>query len=352
MSLEVNLMGIKIRHKFSLDLHWPTSNPFLFCAHHKDNYPQGNGRFGPSSELLKGRNIGNDFVARDGWRMYHGAVVPGFPVHPHRGFETVTVVLEGLIDHSDSHGAAGRYGAGDIQWMTAGRGMQHAEMFPLVHENKPNPAELFQIWLNLPAKNKMVEPHYKMLWSEDVPVIATRNERGALKQIRLIAGSFESRMALAPAPDSWASNPNNNVRILLIRLDPGQHLEIDAVSASLSRNLYLYVGNQVDIQAEDQSESLQLENNQGVSLDGHSAFSFINSGVNTIDMLLLEGEPIMEPIVQYGPFVMNTQEEISKAFQDFRQTGFGGWPWDRPDPVHGSEARRFARYADGQSETR
>lgn len=346
-------MGKNIKSKFTLDLHWPTSNPFLFCAHHKDNYPQGNGKFGPSSELLKGRNIGNDFTARDGWRMYHGDIVPGFPEHPHRGFETVTVVLEGMIDHSDSHGAAGRYGAGDIQWMTAGSGMQHAEMFPLIHENRPNPAELFQIWLNLPAKSKMVDPHYKMLWSEDVPVLEDWNERGAMRQIRLIAGSFDGRQALAPAPDSWASDPANKVRILLVRLDHGQSLDLEAVSPTLSRSIYLYVGDQVEIKSGDEAaEYLKLENNQGASLNGNAAFSIANHGPNSVSLLLLEGEPILEPIVQYGPFVMNTQDEITKAFQDFRQTRFGDWPWDRSDPVHGHEARRFARYADGTTEER
>ncbi len=345
-------MNKKIKHKYSLDLQWPTSNPFLFCAHHKDGYPQGNGRSGPANELLKGRNIGNDFVARDGWRMYHGDSVPGFPVHPHRGFETVTVVLEGFIDHSDSHGAAGRYGAGDIQWMTAGRGLQHAEMFPLIHDHQPNPAELFQIWLNLPARNKMVEPHYKMLWSEDVPVIADRNERGALKEVRLIAGRYQGHIARPPSPDSWASDPANKVRILLVKLEPGQSLDLEPVSVSISRNLYLYVGDLVDIRDLEESESLSLENNQGVSLDGNTAFKVANTGSSIVNLLLLEGEPIMEPIAQYGPFVMNTQDEISKAFQDFRQTGFGGWPWNRPDPVHGQEARRFARYADGTVEER
>lgn len=107
-----------------LDFMWPVQNPFLFFAHHLDRYPAGNENMGPSASL-QGRNIGNDFKLKDGWRMYHGATVPGFPVHPHRGFETITVVLKGFVDHSDSHGQAGRYGEGDVQWMTAGSGLQH-----------------------------------------------------------------------------------------------------------------------------------------------------------------------------------------------------------------------------------
>ena len=139
---------IRIR---DLGFQWKTNNPFLFCVHHKDAYPRGNGEMGPDASLA-GRRIGNDFTVKDGWRMYHGRLIPGFPQHPHRGFETITIVLEGLVDHADSLGAAGRYGHGDIQWMTAGAGIQHCEMFPLVNQDRDNPLELFQIWLNLPKK--------------------------------------------------------------------------------------------------------------------------------------------------------------------------------------------------------
>ena len=109
---------------------WATDDPFLFCVHHDDAYPRGNEAMGPDASLA-GRSIGQDFDGKDGWRMYHGDVVPGFPQHPHRGFETVTIVRQGFIDHSDSLGATARFGAGDVQWLTAGRGIVHAEMFPL-----------------------------------------------------------------------------------------------------------------------------------------------------------------------------------------------------------------------------
>src|SRR3954467_6233137 len=92
---------------------WETADPFLFCVYHDDAYPRGNGRFGPDAALLNGRNLGQDFAGKDGWRMYHGMTVPGFPSHPHRGFETVTIVRKGLIDHADSLGAAARFGGGD-----------------------------------------------------------------------------------------------------------------------------------------------------------------------------------------------------------------------------------------------
>ncbi|HEY6458978.1 MAG TPA: pirin family protein, partial [Polyangiaceae bacterium] len=107
---------------------WATVDPFLFCAYHDDAYPAGNEALGPAASLA-GREMGQDFAGKDGWRMYHGTTVPGFPQHPHRGFETVTIVRRGLIDHSDSLGAAARFGGGDAQWLTAGRGVSHAEMF-------------------------------------------------------------------------------------------------------------------------------------------------------------------------------------------------------------------------------
>ena len=143
---------------------WPTIDPFLFCVHHDDDYPTGNGRFGPDASLA-GREMGADFEGVDGWRMYHGTEVPGFPQHPHRGFETVTYVRRGVIDHSDSLGAAARFGAGDTQWLTAGRGIVHSEMFPLLRDDEPNPLELFQIWVNLPAASKLTDPHFAMLWA-------------------------------------------------------------------------------------------------------------------------------------------------------------------------------------------
>ena len=156
---------------------WPTIDPFLFCVHHDDRYPAGNGRFGPAQSLA-GRELGADFAGVDGWRMYHGLEVPGFPQHPHRGFETVTYVRRGVIDHADSLGAAARFGAGDTQWLTAGRGIVHSEMFPLLHDDAPNPLELFQIWLNLPAESKLADPYFSMLWARDVPVVTTRDDHG------------------------------------------------------------------------------------------------------------------------------------------------------------------------------
>ena len=98
----------------ALGFPWVTPDPFLFCVYHEDAYPKGNALLGPDASL-SGRSLGQDFAGRDGWRMYHGLTVPGFPAHPHRGFETVTIVRHGFIDHADSLGAAARFGGGDVQ---------------------------------------------------------------------------------------------------------------------------------------------------------------------------------------------------------------------------------------------
>ena len=180
-------MSSPILETAPLGFQWPTLDPFLFCVHHDDAYPEGNDAFGPKASLA-GRDLGQDFAGKDGWRMYHGEVVPGFPQHPHRGFETVTVTRQGLVDHADSLGAAARYGEGDVQWLTAGRGIQHAEMFPLLREGEPNPMELFQIWLNLPAADKMVPAHFSMLWADTIPRLVERDAAGRASEIAVVAG--------------------------------------------------------------------------------------------------------------------------------------------------------------------
>src|SRR4051794_37123987 len=185
---------------------WVTADPFLFCVHHDDAYPAGNEQMGPAVSL-SGRELGQDFGRKDGFSMYHGRVVPGFPQHPHRGFETVTIVRSGLIDHSDSLGATARFGAGDTQWLTAGRGISHAEMFPLVKKDADNPLELFQIWLNLPRASKLVEPHFSMFWRDSVPVHESRDAAGRKTRVTIIAGAVGETQPKAPPPKSWASDP-------------------------------------------------------------------------------------------------------------------------------------------------
>ncbi len=325
-----------------LAFQWQTIDPFLFCVHHHDAYPRGNGLLGPAASL-EGRDIGQDFAGRDGWRMYHGDRIPGFPAHPHRGFETVTVVLRGFVDHSDSHGAAGRYGNGDVQWMTAGSGLQHAEMFPLLNTDSDNPLELFQIWLNLPRAKKYVEPHFKMLWAGDIPVVEPRDVRGGCTRVRLIAGSLDGTAAPAPAPDSRAAEPDADVAIWIIDMEPDTEWTLPAASAAARRGLYYFEGTGLEIAGDaiPSYHTAELRADRAVTL---------RTTAEAARILLLQGVPLDEPVVQYGPFVMNTRTEIQEAFEDYQRTRFGGWPWERADNVHDAGRGRFARYADGRLE--
>ncbi|NAS12954.1 pirin family protein [Poritiphilus flavus] len=326
-------MNSAVKRIFPLGFPWETQDPFLFCVYHLDHYPKGNEEMEPAVSL-EGRNLGNDFVIKDGWRMYHGLTVPGFPAHPHRGFETITIVNKGFCDHSDSLGAAGRFGEGDVQWMTAGRGVQHSEMFPLLQTERDNPLELFQIWLNLPAQSKFADPHFKMLWHEDIPVL---KEDGA--SLKLIAGAYQSTEAPAPAPDSWAANPENQVSIWNLLLDPNATFSIPA-AAGVNRTLYYYEGDKAQLLDE------QISVNTGIELHPEHTITLKN-GDRSSGFLLLEGKPIAEPVAKYGPFVMNTQKEIQQAMEEYRITQFGGWPWPHHDNVHDKSEGRFARYPDG-----
>jgi hypothetical protein len=322
---------------------WQTLDPFLFCVHHNDAYPQGNSRMGPNASLA-GRNLGQDFDGKDGWSMYHGQTVPGFPSHPHRGFETVTIVRRGLIDHSDSVGATARFGGGDVQWLTAGKGIVHCEMFPLLRTDAPNPAELFQIWLNLPARSKMAEPHFTMFWHEDIPRIHARDAAGRRTEVVCIAGALDGKTGLPPPPDSWASLKEAEVAIYTIRMEPGAQWTLPAAQhAQTRRQLYFFQGTAITMAGQPVPASSVVE----VRADRDCT---LVNGDSESELLVLQGRPIAEPVARYGPFVMNTQAEIHQAFADYRRTEFGGWPWGASDPVHPRDTGRFARHADGRLE--
>lgn len=323
---------------------WPVNDPFLFCAHHLDHFPAGNDEMGPAASL-NGRDIGQDFTIKDGWRMYHGEIVPGFPAHPHRGFETVTIVKEGLVDHADSYGQAGRYGNGDVQWMTAGEGLQHSEMFPLMNQVGENTAELFQVWLNLPKAKKFVKPHFKMLWSEDIPVYKSTDKNGKTTEINVIAGKIDEITSVAPAPDSWAADPANEVAVWTIKMDTGAEWTIPSAGNTVNRTLYFYKGSKINM---DQNE---ISSYKAIELKPEVELLLVN-GDSVGYFLLLQGKPIDEPVVQYGPFVMNSEAEIQQAFNDYRKNEFGGWPWPRHDQVHSRSQGRFAKYIDGTEEIR
>jgi redox-sensitive bicupin YhaK (pirin superfamily) len=355
--------GNLIKEMFRLQTPWKTFEPFLFCVHHHDRYPAGTPGMEIPTHLRSGREIGSDFSGKDGWSMYHGSTVPGFPAHPHRGFETVTVTRKGLVDHFDSAGGKGRYGFGDTQWMTAGKGVQHCEMFPLVNQSGSNEVELFQIWLNLPRAKKAATPTYTMLWAETTPTKLFDEGRA---RVRFIAGMdryFPELVGAAevapanpsgPPPDSYGASDKSDLLIWEITLTCGGRFTIPkAKSAGVNRALYLFRGAGVDLF----EAGKELRVGFGVSVSGSSDLTIVakectdgtKQGPDQ-ELLLLQGQPLGEPVAQHGPFVMNTREEIQVAFRDYQATQFGGWPWPRDDPVNPPTGRRFAVFPGGRME--
>src|SRR3954451_12639361 len=334
-------MADPVLQTIPLGFQWATVDPFLFCVHHLDRYPEANEHMGPAASLAA-RDLGMDFAGADGWRMYHGSTVPGFPEHPHRGFETVTFVRQGFIDHSDSLGATARFGRGDVQWLTAGRGIVHCEMFPLLDRNGPNPCELFQIWLNLPAADKMVEPYFTMLWNEDLPRHITTDDDGRTTRVTVIAGELADLRPPAPPPDSWASRPASDLAIWHIDMAADARWNLPAaVGADTVRVLYLFEGGlRIGDRDFDAPTGIRLRARDDV---------VVSAGRHGAEALLLQGRPIGEPVAQHGPFVMNDQAGIEQAFADYSATQFGGWPWSTDDPVHPRDAERFARDPSGRT---
>jgi quercetin 2,3-dioxygenase len=330
-----------VKRSEPLAAQWPTLDPFLFCAHHDDAYPAGNGAFGPEAPL-EGRNIGSDFAGKDGWNMYHGSIVPGFPQHPHRGFETVTIVRTGLVDHSDSLGAAARFGPGDVQWLTAGGGIVHAEMFPLLQTTGPNPLELFQIWMNLPSYDKMTAPHFSMLWKERIPSRAILDANGRSSVVTVIAGRFDEVTAAEPPPKSWASQGEHDVAIWTIKLSAGAELTLPPAKPGANRMIYFFVGSSLRVGTRTFDRHVAVE----VQAE---AETILANGDADGEVLVLSAMPIGEPVARRGPFVMNTDRELRQAQLDYQATRFGGWPWPAHDPVHDVNLR-FARHADGRVE--
>jgi redox-sensitive bicupin YhaK (pirin superfamily) len=316
-------------HAVSIPTPMATQDPFLFCVYHRDMYPDGN-----AAMEAPGRGNGADFDARKPWRFYHGTKVPGFPAHPHVGFETITAVMEGTIDHTDSMGNAGRYSSGDLQHMTAGKGIQHSEMFPLRKTEGGNTLQLFQIWLNLPGKDKMVEPAFVMHWNENVK----RMKQGDGVELTVWTGEYDGVKALSPTPNSWAAKEENDVGVYLIKMQAGKKFTLKAArcGTTTNRSLYFVEGQSVRVcsQVLDRKAVLDVNASHEVAIE--------NTSEEDIILLVLQGRPINEPVAQHGPFVMNTREEIAECFAEYRRTAFGGWPWDSDDYVFPRDKGRFA----------
>jgi len=197
--------------------------------------------------------------------------------------------------------------------------------------------------LNLPKASKFVEPHFKMLWNEDVPVLIEEDENGSKTEVQIIAGELKGKKALAPTPDSWAANPKNHVSVLTIKMDANAKWTLPSAEQEANRTLFFYKGKSMSV------DGREIHVGHLVHLDPSSVVE-IKNGSEESFILMLQGRPINEPVAQYGPFVMNTQEEIRQTMTDYQRTQFGGWPWPNQEQVHDKDAGRFALHADGRKE--
>jgi redox-sensitive bicupin YhaK (pirin superfamily) len=231
----------------------------------------------------------------------------GVGEHPHRGFETVTIVYQGEVEHRDSTGAGGKIGPGDVQWMTAGAGILHEEFHSREFTRTGGPFEMVQLWVNLPAKDKMTAPHYQTLLSTDIPTVELPDRAGT---VRVIAGEYRGRRGPAKTftpIDVWD-----------IRLHAGAATELKLIEGRSVGLVVLRGALKVNGEREIREAQMAL-----LSREGGEAL--LETSTDTI-VLLLSGAPIDEPIVGYGPFVMNTAEEIQTAIVDFNSGRFGEIP--------------------------
>lgn len=312
-----------------------TQDPFLFAVYHKDMYPAGDDKC-----QAPRRGNGADFDPSAPYRMYHGDRVPGFPHHPHRGFETITYVTEGTVDHTDSLGSAGRYSDGDMQFMTAGAGCVHGEMFPLLHKDKPNTLRLFQIWLNLPRASKMADPGYLMYWAENM--VKVSGEGGAIATV--VVGSLGTHKSFGAQPKaSWSADPSHDVGVFTISLPPGSKFTLPAAlgGADVTRSVHVIEAPSTGVTVGGKALPGPVSLEVRAEADLEIAVAHGSSGA---EVLVLQGKPIGEPVAQRGPFVMNTEAEIAQAYRDYQRTQFGGWPWEEEAPIFPRSEGRFAKY--------
>jgi redox-sensitive bicupin YhaK (pirin superfamily) len=230
----------------------------------------------------------------------------GVGEHPHRGFETVTIVYQGEVEHRDSTGAGGKIGPGDVQWMTAASGILHEEFHSEAFTRSGGTLEMVQLWVNLPAKDKMSKPGYQSLLDRDIPSVALPNEAG---RVRVIAGAFNGHKGPAHTftpMDVWDVRLSKD-RAAKFEFPEGRTLAVVVLHGPVLINGEI------------------VRDSQLVSLD--RAGTELNIEANhDATVLVLSGEPIEEPVVGYGPFVMNTAAEIETAMRDFNSGKFGAIP--------------------------
>lgn len=227
----------------------------------------------------------------------------GVGQHPHRGFETVTIVYEGEVAHRDSTGQGGVIGPGDVQWMSAAAGIMHEEFHSEAFTRAGGTLDMVQLWVNLPARDKMSAPGYQAIRSDSIPEVALPDGAGS---VRLIAGDYAGRQGPART-----FSPMN---VWDLRLKAGASLALPAVDGW--NTAIVVLKGSVRINGQEEAGEAQL-----VLLDPRGSDVQLETREGAV-LLLLSGEPIDEPIVGYGPFVMNSQEEITQAIDDFNSGRF------------------------------
>jgi redox-sensitive bicupin YhaK (pirin superfamily) len=236
--------------------------------------------------------------------------IGGFPDHPHRGFETVTIMLAGRMRHRDSVGNVGLLEPGSVQWMTAGRGIIHSEM----PEQEAGRMAGFQLWVNLPAQDKMTAPAYRDIGPADVPVL----ELAGGVRVRVIAGQSHGTAGAVQRP---ATEPI----CLDITLPPGTRFDAELPAG---HNAFLYVyGGAVDVGDAAATQRVEVERMAILANSADSDGVRLAANANAAEparVLLVAGRPLGEPIAQYGPFVMNTSEQLQQAFADFQRGALAG----------------------------
>lgn len=228
----------------------------------------------------------------------------GVGEHPHRGFETVTIVYKGEVEHRDSTGSGGKIGPGDVQWMTAASGILHEEFHSEAFAKSGGTLEMVQLWVNLPAKDKMADAGYQTILDGDIPSIPLKDNAGSL---RLIAGEFDGH--------TGPSRTFTPIDVWDLRLNGGKLLTLDLHEG---RNTALVV-----LRGTVQVNGLELVREGQLALFERNGHQLTLEANNDAMVLLLSGEPIDEPIVGHGPFVMNSEQEIQQAFTDFQSGRFG-----------------------------
>ena len=320
-----------------INIHWSCDDPFTFISHHHDQYPHGNEQLAPPLRLISGRNLGRDYQQRFGFRMYHGRVVPGFPMHAHWGYETVTIAERGFVDHFDTENNHGRFGNGDEQWTLASSKFEHCEMYPLLDQENDNPVHITQIAINLPLDRKNKANHVNNVWAEDIPVFS---EEG--REVTLYCGSYGGRELYSPNPDSWAK-PENGVRILKVLLEPGASFDLEPVEDGVTRNVYFVEGKGASIDGTEVSPYLRFKMRPSASLS-------IRNGDAESEFWILEGRPIGEKQAAFGPVILKDIDEVRASMDDIRIHEFQVWPWGLMDVTNPIDMGRELHRADGSVE--